>query len=112
MNCFVLDIDECKKFDNYCKNGRCVNTAGGSKCFCPDGFFLNRMENCEGTFAVNHMPFRLFCWILVTRANTSNFGSIFDDSRLIFHLWALLNVYLFVWLFVCLFVCLFRLTVD
>eukprot|EP00795_Rhopilema_esculentum_P005941 gene5941-11289_t len=43
----ILDIDECKKFNNYCKNGKCVNTKGGSKCFCPDGFFLNRMENCE-----------------------------------------------------------------
>jgi len=43
----ITDIDECKKFDNYCKNGRCENTAGGSKCYCPNGYFLNRMENCQ-----------------------------------------------------------------
>lgn len=35
--CPTADIDECKD-DSYCSLGRCVNTAGSFRCFCPPGF--------------------------------------------------------------------------
>ena len=46
---FPLDINECREIDNYCSNGTCTNTIGGSKCECSLGYHINPSgDDCEG----------------------------------------------------------------
>ncbi len=35
------DIDECQRFSNLCKNGKCINTPGSYRCLCNTGFDSN-----------------------------------------------------------------------
>ena len=45
---FLIDLDECKILPDFCKNGKCVNTKGGAKCECPEGYYFNELKECQG----------------------------------------------------------------
>lgn len=65
----VSDMDECEIFGSeFCRNGQCVNTVPGYKCFCRTGYFYDssRLE-CVGKMASKssgtalHMMGQLCC---------------------------------------------------
>ncbi|KAF4379308.1 hypothetical protein F8388_013526 [Cannabis sativa] len=41
-----LDVDECKKEPNLCKNGICQNTPGSFKCLCQKGYLPQNETMC------------------------------------------------------------------
>ena len=45
-----VDVNECNDiFGNPCHNGRCENTNGSYKCFCPPGYiFDSNKKLCVG----------------------------------------------------------------
>ena len=47
---FILDINECTKGSDNCKNARCINTQGAFNCSCNAGYkFKDGSKNeCEG----------------------------------------------------------------
>ena len=47
----IIDIDECSAASPYCDQV-CVNTVGGYKCTCNDGFLLNTTtrNSCYGKY--------------------------------------------------------------
>lgn len=49
----LSDMDECETFGSeFCRNGQCLNTVPGYKCFCRTGYFYDpsRLE-CVGKMA-------------------------------------------------------------
>lgn len=46
---FIVDIDECREFENICQGGDCQNTFGSYICVCPDGFRLKN-HRCVGEY--------------------------------------------------------------
>ena len=51
----LSDMDECEIFGSeFCRNGQCLNTVPGYKCFCRTGYFYDssRLE-CVGKMASN-----------------------------------------------------------
>ena len=71
----VLDINECA-MQGICDNGRCVNSQGGFKCECNQGYALDgEGKNCLGRRKRNKfllfMAGGLFLFFLIQTTNRS-----------------------------------------
>lgn len=54
-----VDINECQRVPNVCKNGTCENMNGSYKCYCSEGFKLSDRNDCVGSYTLDSIDLKV-----------------------------------------------------